>query len=808
MINRKKLFRICLHYLLSLLLLFFLSGAAYAVIPDPEPDGACPSWAYLNSLGGQAKSEPVIQSYNGRLIVIVQGMNDGIWVKEWNRTVLTGWYMIPDGSTYSRPKLALDNALFMYVNGTDGFVYKTRYLGPGNWSPWVNMNISGEEFGNSGPNVSAGYKAYSVGPNKAVKIGECVNSSPPDWTNDLIIYEVATKEYTSPYGPETGNFRSLKEKIPYMAELGITGVWLTGHSWSDPHHFFNIWTQYACIRPEVLDPSLGTEQDFKDLIDEAHKYDIRIFLDAITHGVMDNSSLVSDHPDWFYESSWRMTDYDWSNKNGDQKALEDWWVDTWTRYVTAYGVDGFRLDLGHSRHDLWARIRKNAQDAGHPILLISEAYDQEALESRVYDLWEHDRGVQIDSGGIILLEPTHTVQVTYSDGTSSNLAHITTKPPNSTQAGVISALYLGIDSDRVGQAASAKDGILDHHVRLSGLDSSKTIANIDVKTGNGEWQTSPPAGIWYAAYIRTGNEAELYFSPFAGESSMEDSDRKYYAYHLSCHDFGGYALQQSRYKFGYGLMFLPVIPLFMSGEEFNNNYTPVPNKIMCLYPNDTYWCADWLYSSQMQWQQLNETTSRNLFEDIKKIISLRKNETALSYFAPALKDSNLMSLTSYRGGIPMPYVRWTGNTSVLIIGNPDITSGRNVTVDIPLENMSLAGYLDYSITDLWTMDRSDISEEKLHNYSTTVSPDNFRIFRIEPRTDSSTTTTTTTSSTTTTTTITSTTTTLPFPCALKGDYLPCDEVSLQEIIDAINAWAADEFALTDVINLINAWAYG
>jgi hypothetical protein len=62
------------------------------------------------------------------------------------------------------------------------------------------------------------------------------------------------------------------------------------------------------------------------------------------------------------------------------------------------------------------------------------------------------------------------------------------------------------------------------------------------------------------------------------------------------------------------------------------------------------------------------------------------------------------------------------------------------------------------------------------------------------------------SSTTTTSSTTSSTTSLPVQCSLNGNYPPCDEVSLQEIINAINAWAIDEFALADVIHLINAWA--
>ncbi|MBT4853050.1 MAG: hypothetical protein HON37_13410, partial [Candidatus Marinimicrobia bacterium] len=126
----------------------------------------------------------------------------------------------------------------------------------------------------------------------------------PEWTRDLIIYEIATKGFTSPSGPESGTFNSLKEKLPYLEELGINAIWLTGHSYSDSSHFYGIWTQYACIEPGVLDPSLGTLEEFKAMVAEAHTRGIRIILDTIEHGVMEYSKIIKDHPDWFKGGSW------------------------------------------------------------------------------------------------------------------------------------------------------------------------------------------------------------------------------------------------------------------------------------------------------------------------------------------------------------------------------------------------------------------------------------------------------------------------------------------------------------------------
>lgn len=191
----------------------------------------------------------------------------------------------------------------------------------------------------------------------------------PTWAKDLVIYEVAPKSFNSPEGPEQGTFRSVQEKLPYLKKLGINAIWLAGYTWSDPHHFYNIWTQYACVRQDSLDVSLGTRKDFQKLIRAAHKQGIRVFLDVITHGVMSDSPLIEEHPDWFKGGSWGMTDFDW---DGGHKDLDDWWVKTFTDYVVKDGVDGFRLDVAIYRTDLWKRIQQNAREQGHAIVVIQE----------------------------------------------------------------------------------------------------------------------------------------------------------------------------------------------------------------------------------------------------------------------------------------------------------------------------------------------------------------------------------------------------------------------------------------------------
>jgi hypothetical protein len=45
-----------------------------------------------------------------------------------------------------------------------------------------------------------------------------------------------------------------------------------------------------------------------------------------------------------------------------------------------------------------------------------------------------------------------------------------------------------------------------------------------------------------------------------------------------------------------------------------------------------------------------------------------------------------------------------------------------------------------------------------------------------------------------------------FICDLAGDYWPCDEVELSEVVSLITLWIGDEASLREVVALINAWA--
>jgi hypothetical protein len=555
----------------------------------------------------------------------------------------------------------------------------------------------------------------------------------PDWVKDLVIYEIATKSFTSPRGPQSGTFESLKQRLPYLQDLGVTGVWLTGHSLSDPRHFYNIWTQYAVIEPDQLDPSLGTPEQFKAMIDEAHRRGIRVFLDVITHGVMPSSSLVKNHPHWFRGGSWGMVDYDW---RGGHTDLDDWWVQIWTDYVTRYGVDGFRLDVDIYRPDLWSRIRQNAARAGHPIAIFNEGKavipsvtDFTQAENMVSNLLADEMQPIADDvprfyerrfapGG------EFKVEIRYADDTVAEASTHSDAP--------LRALVYGYTTDRVTQRTQPPAGESQLHLTVEGISRAR-IKSVVVKRLDDvgpprprRWSDGADDG---GAPMRIEGSApvlHLYLNGINGYGS---------AVMLSCHDNGwaGFPLDRnpraaegSRALFGYSFLFTPMIPMFMAGEEFDADFDPAPTLSPDLYGGRDPGKGRWLYGGQLQWRTIEQPRHRAMLDDVRRMLLIRRQEWGV--LAPEIHGEIRPSLVAVSHesdvSIPPPYMRWKGRTAIVVAGNRDPDRDVTLKLNIPVDALGASPDSKFKIRDLWNdKDLGLVSARQLQEWTLTIKRD-------------------------------------------------------------------------------------
>ena len=114
-----------------------------------------------------------------------------------------------------------------------------------------------------------------------------VLSDDPLWYKDAIIYEVQLRSFYDSNGDGVGDLPGLTAKLDYLADLGVTALWLLPFYPSplkDDGYDIADYTR--------VDPALGTLKDFKTFLREAHARGLRV----ITELVLNHTS--DQHP-WF-----------------------------------------------------------------------------------------------------------------------------------------------------------------------------------------------------------------------------------------------------------------------------------------------------------------------------------------------------------------------------------------------------------------------------------------------------------------------------------------------------------------------------
>ncbi len=138
------------------------------------------------------------------------------------------------------------------------------------------------------------------------------------WWNNTVFYEIFVRSFRDSNGDGIGDFNGITEKLDYLQDLGIRGIWLMPINPSPSYHGYDVTDYYA------VNPDYGTLDDFKHLLAEAHKRDIKVIIDL----VLNHTS--AQHP-WFKEALKPGSQYhDWYVwKDQDPGTLGPWGATAW-----------------------------------------------------------------------------------------------------------------------------------------------------------------------------------------------------------------------------------------------------------------------------------------------------------------------------------------------------------------------------------------------------------------------------------------------------------------------------------------------
>jgi alpha-glucosidase len=206
------------------------------------------------------------------------------------------------------------------------------------------------------------------------------------WWRRAVIYQAYIRSFADGRGDGIGDIAGLRDRLPYLAGLGVDAVWV--NPWY-PSPMADAGYDVADYR--AVEPVFGTLADAEAFVDEAHGHGLRVLLDIVPNHTSDRHPWFpaalhaapgsaeraryifrdgngpgGDEPpnDWpsnFGGSAWTRTtdadgrpgqwylhlfapgqpDLDWTNPEVRADFLETlrFWFDR--------GVDGFRIDVAH-----------------------------------------------------------------------------------------------------------------------------------------------------------------------------------------------------------------------------------------------------------------------------------------------------------------------------------------------------------------------------------------------------------------------------------------------------------------------------
>lgn len=148
-----------------------------------------------------------------------------------------------------------------------------------------------------------------------VAVADTDSGLPEDWYRRAVFMEIYVRGYKDGDGDGVGDFRGLTEKLDYLSELGVGGVWLMPitESWDDDHG-------YATLDYRAVESDYGTLDDFRDFLAEAHARGIGVIIDYVmNHSArgnylfLDSMRRLADKRDWYV---WSPSNPGWVNWGG------------------------------------------------------------------------------------------------------------------------------------------------------------------------------------------------------------------------------------------------------------------------------------------------------------------------------------------------------------------------------------------------------------------------------------------------------------------------------------------------------------
>ncbi len=291
----------------------------------------------------------------------------------------------------------------------------------------------------------------------------------PSWAKDTVWCQITPGCYSDD-GKEcethdSGNLKGLIKKLDYLKEIGFTGIYLT------PIFESKSWHMYDTTDYFKVDERTGTNEEFKEFVDKAHSYGMKVMLDAVFNHcgprhafwqdvlkngknskyydcfyVLDDSKPIINseidengdyEPEGGYDLNLRTFAYTtyMPKLNTGNPIMRKHLLDAGKYWVEEFGIDGWRLDVSNEvSHDFWRAFRKEVKGANPEVYIMGENWDDSYpwLQGDQFDT-VMNYGVMNNVWGLILPENDQVKKITPTEFKMKTCELLTKYPKNVTE---------------------------------------------------------------------------------------------------------------------------------------------------------------------------------------------------------------------------------------------------------------------------------------------------------------------------------------------------------------------------------------
>ncbi|BCJ94875.1 alpha-glycosidase [Anaerocolumna cellulosilytica] len=236
----------------------------------------------------------------------------------------------------------------------------------------------------------------------------------PDWFKNAVVYNIFPDSFASGKGRIDnsgkqitleggavskskfgGTIPGITANLDYIRNLGFNCIYLNPVFTAGESHKYDLLDYYH------IDPCLGSDEDFKDLVEKVHDRDMTIVIDGVFNhcswhffafdDVVKNGEQ-SKYKDWFYNLKFPVIRpagtkdvptyacFAYEKKmpklNTANPEVQKYFEDVCRYWIREYKIDGWRLDVANEiDRNFWRNFRRAAKEENPQIVLIGEVWE-------------------------------------------------------------------------------------------------------------------------------------------------------------------------------------------------------------------------------------------------------------------------------------------------------------------------------------------------------------------------------------------------------------------------------------------------